>query len=43
MDVLGQAKQRADVARAQDASPATQPVSSDLLTNPDTGLLNLQW
>lgn len=42
LDVFGQAKQRADVAQAQDASLQLSQVSSDLLTNPDTGLLNLQ-
>lgn len=40
--VFGQAKQRADVAMAQDASLQLSQVSSDLLTNPDSGLLNLQ-
>ncbi|EHX1545274.1 hypothetical protein K3P89_000637 [Escherichia coli] len=39
---FAQAKQRADVAQAQDASLQLSQVSSDLLTNPDTGLLNLQ-
>ena len=42
MDVFAQAKQRADVAQAQDASLQLSQISSDLLTNPDTGLLNLQ-
>ena len=42
VDVFAQAKQRADVAQAQDASLQLSQVSSDLLTNPDTGLLNLQ-
>ncbi|HCM9607657.1 TPA: hypothetical protein N5N82_004637 [Enterobacter kobei] len=42
LDVFAQAKQRADVAQAQDASLQLSQVSSDLLTNPDTGLLNLQ-
>lgn len=42
MDVFAQAKQRADVAQAQDASLQLSQVSSDLLTNPDTGLLNMQ-
>lgn len=42
MDVFAQAKQRADVAQAQDASLQLSQFSSDLLTNPDTGLLNLQ-
>ena len=39
---FAQAKQRADVAQAQDASLQLSQVSSDLLTNPDTGLLNMQ-
>ncbi|EAW6958548.1 lytic transglycosylase [Salmonella enterica] len=42
LDVFAQAKQRADVAQAQDASLQLSQISSDLLTNPDTGLLNLQ-
>ncbi|MBA8045623.1 hypothetical protein [Citrobacter freundii] len=42
VDVFAQAKQRADVAQAQDASLQLSQISSDLLTNPDTGLLNLQ-
>lgn len=42
VDVFGQAKQRADVAMAQDASLQLSQVSSDLLTNPQTGLLNQQ-
>lgn len=42
MDVFAQAKQRADVAQAQDASLQLSQISSDLLTNPDTGLLNMQ-
>lgn len=42
LDVFAQAKQRADVAQAQDASLQLSQVSSDLLTNPETGLLNLQ-
>ncbi|EBU0375858.1 hypothetical protein CSF57_12910 [Salmonella enterica] len=42
LDVFAQAKQRADVAHAQDASLQLSQISSDLLTNPDTGLLNLQ-
>ncbi|MEI9470359.1 hypothetical protein [Enterobacter kobei] len=42
LDVFAQAKQRADVARAQDASLQLSQISSDLLTNPDTGLLNMQ-
>lgn len=40
--VFAQAKQRADVAMAQDASLQLSQVSSDLLTNPETGLLNQQ-
>lgn len=39
---FAQAKQRADVAQAQDASLQLSQISSDLLTNPDTGLLNMQ-
>ncbi|HED5666420.1 TPA: hypothetical protein SCS24_001188 [Enterobacter kobei] len=42
IDMFAQAKQRADVAQAQDASLQLSQVSSDLLTNPDTGLLNMQ-
>lgn len=42
MDVFAQAKQRTDVAQAQDASLQLSQISSDLLTNPDTGLLNMQ-
>ena len=42
IDMFAQAKQRADVAQVQDASLQLSQVSSDLLTNPDTGLLNLQ-
>ncbi|EPH3077048.1 hypothetical protein [Citrobacter freundii] len=42
VDVFAQAKQRSDVAQAQDASLQLSQISSDLLTNPDTGLLNLQ-
>ncbi|MCN7217692.1 hypothetical protein MLZ39_09750 [Escherichia coli] len=42
LDVFAQAKQRADVALAQDASLQLSQISSDLLTNPDTGLLNMQ-
>lgn len=42
VDVFAQAKQRTDVAQAQDASLQLSQISSDLLTNPDTGLLNLQ-
>lgn len=40
--IIGQAKQRADVAMTQDASLQLSQVSSDLMTNPDTGLLTLQ-
>lgn len=40
--VFGQAKQRADVAMAQDASLQLSQISIDLLTNPETGLLNQQ-
>lgn len=42
MDVFAQAKQRSDVAQAQDASLQLSQISSDLLTNPDTGLLNMK-
>ena len=42
LDVFAQAKQRADVAQDQDASLQLSQISSDLLTNPDTGLLNMQ-
>lgn len=42
LDVFAQAKQRADVVQAQDASLQLSQISSDLLTNPDTGLLNMQ-
>lgn len=42
IDMFAQAKQRADVAQAQDASLQLSQVSSDLLNNPDTGLLNMQ-
>lgn len=42
IDMFAQTKQRADVAQAQDASLQLSQISSDLLTNPDTGLLNLQ-
>lgn len=42
IDMFAQAKQRADVAQAQDASLQLSQFSSDLLTNPDTGLLNMQ-
>lgn len=40
--VYAQAKQRANVAMAQDASLSLSQISSDLLNNPDTGLLNLK-
>lgn len=42
LDVLGQAKQRADVAMSQDASLQLTQTASDLMTNPQNGLLNLQ-
>lgn len=42
LDVFGQAKQRADVAMAQDASLQLTQTASDLMTNPQNGLLNLQ-
>lgn len=42
LDIFAQAKQRADVAQAQDASLQLSQISSDLLTNPETGLLNMQ-
>ncbi|TCD18174.1 hypothetical protein E0D81_12695 [Lelliottia amnigena] len=42
IDMFAQAKQRADVAQAQDASLQLSQVSSELLNNPDTGLLNMQ-
>lgn len=42
MDVFGQAKQRADVAMSQDASLQLTQTASDLMTNPQTGLLNQQ-
>ncbi len=42
IDMFAQAKQRADVAQAQDASLQLSQISSDLLTNPDSGLLNMQ-
>lgn len=41
LDVFGQAKQRADVAMSQDASLQLTQAASDLMTNPQTGLLNL--
>ncbi|MEW5560605.1 hypothetical protein AB1287_10200 [Enterobacter asburiae] len=40
--VLAQAKQRADVAMSQDASLQLSQTASDLMTNPDAGLLTLQ-
>lgn len=42
IDVFAQAKQRADVALSQDASLQLNQFSSDLMTNPQTGLLNQQ-
>ncbi|MFX2630611.1 hypothetical protein V6177_22825 [Enterobacter chengduensis] len=42
IDMFAQAKQRADVAQAQDASLQLSQFSSDLLTNPESGLLNMQ-
>lgn len=42
LDVFGQAKQRADVAMSQDASLQLTQTVSDLMTNPQNGLLNLQ-
>ncbi|HAM2981632.1 TPA: hypothetical protein IBI85_000120 [Escherichia coli] len=42
IDVLGQAKQRTNIALAQDASLSLSQISSDLLNNPETGLLNLK-
>ncbi|HBT1581068.1 hypothetical protein H5904_01080 [Klebsiella pneumoniae] len=42
LDVFGQAKQRANVAMAQDASLQLTQTASDLMTNPQNGLLNLQ-
>ena len=42
IDVLGQAKQRANIALAQEASLNLSQISSDLLNNPETGLLNLK-
>ncbi|MCV5784966.1 hypothetical protein OFN20_29220, partial [Escherichia coli] len=38
ISVFGQAKQRADVAMAQDAALQLSQYSSDLMTNPDSGL-----
>ena len=42
IDVLGQAKQRANIALAQEASLNLSQISSDLLNNTETGLLNLK-
>lgn len=42
LDVFGQAKQRAEVAMSQDASLQLTQTASDLMTNPQNGLLNLQ-
>ena len=42
LDVFAQAKQRADVAMSQDASLQLTQAASDLMTNPQNGLLNLQ-
>lgn len=42
IDMFAQAKQRADVAQAQDAALQLSQYSSDLMTNPETGLLNQQ-
>lgn len=42
IDVFAQAKQRADVAMSQDASLQLTQAASDLMTNPQNGLLNLQ-
>lgn len=40
--IFAKAKQRANVAMAQDASLSLSQISSDLLNNPETGLLNLK-
>lgn len=40
--IIAQAKQRANVAMAQEASLNLSQISSDLLNNPETGLLNLK-
>lgn len=40
--VIGEAKQRANVAMMQDASLQLSGVGNDLLNNPQTGFLNLQ-
>lgn len=42
MGAFAEAKQRANVAMAQDASLQLSAVGSDLMTNPETGLLNLK-
>lgn len=42
LDVFAQAKQRVDVAMSQDASLQLTQAASDLMTNPQNGLLNLQ-
>ncbi len=42
IDLFGQAKQRADVAMAQDASLQLTQTASDLMNNPQNGLLNQQ-
>ena len=42
IDVLGQAKQRTNIALVQEASLKLSQTGSDLLNNPETGLLNLK-
>lgn len=42
IDLFGQAKQRADVAMAQDASLQLTQTASDLMNDPQNGLLNQQ-
>lgn len=42
IDILGQAKQRANIALVQEASLKLSQTGSDLLNNPETGLLNLK-
>ncbi|ELN3768251.1 TPA: hypothetical protein RSZ23_004544 [Escherichia coli] len=42
IDVFGQAKQRANIALIQEASLKLSQTGSDLLNNPETGLLNLK-
>ncbi|HFF6062809.1 TPA: hypothetical protein ACSF45_004488 [Shigella sonnei] len=42
IDVFGQAKQRANIALVQEASLKLSQTGSDLLNNPETGLLNLK-